>query len=266
MARSLIDLLPHENVLYVGDSARGPFGPKPLDQVRDYAFEIIEYLRQKGVKLVVVACNTAASAALDEARAHFSGLPLMGVVEPGIHSGLKATRNQRIGLIGTVGTINAGAYDAALAASRKPARLFKAACPRFVEFVERGETESDEVEALAHTYIDPLLAEEIDTLILGCTHYPLLARTLKRVVGDSVTLVDSADSTAFEVADLLAATGEVRIAGSPAVHRFVTSGDKATFRNLGGRFLGPEVAGVETIDWEEESSKGETVGRGSSWN
>lgn len=249
VARSIIDLLPNENVIYLGDSARGPFGPKPLDDVRDYTFEIISFLQDEGVKLVVIACNTAASAALERARAHFAGLPLMGVVEPGIHAGLAATRTGRIGLIGTAGTVEAGAYDAALAATRKPAFLFKAACPAFVDYVERGETEGDEVEALARSYLEPLMSEDIDTLILGCTHYPLLAKTIKTVVGESVTLVDSADSTAFEVADLLSSVGQRRVAAEPAWHRFVSSGDSEAFAALGERFLGPEVKGVEQITW-----------------
>lgn len=249
VARSIIDLLPNENVIYLGDSARGPFGPKLLDDVRDYTFEIISFLQDEGVKLVVIACNTAASAALEPARAHFAGLPLMGVVEPGIHAGLAATRTGRIGLIGTVGTVEAGAYDAALAVTRRSAFLFKAACPAFVDYVERGETEGDKVEALARTYLEPLMSEDIDTLILGCTHYPLLAKTIKKVVGESVTLVDSADSTAFEVADLLASVGQRRMAAEPAWHRFVSSGDPRAFAALGERFLGPEVKGVEKITW-----------------
>lgn len=249
VARAVIDLMPNENLIYLGDTARGPFGPLPLDDVREYAFEIIDFLKGEGVKLIVVACNTAASAALDEARAHYVGLPLMGVVEPGIHDALKATRTGRIGLIGTVGTISSGAYQAALEATRKPACLFPAACPRFVEFVEMGETEGPEIEALAREYLEPILEEEIDTLILGCTHYPLLARALKNVVGDKVTLVDSADPTAFEVADLLAATGQLRITRRPARRRFISSGPASTFRKLGARFLGPEVVSVETVSW-----------------
>lgn len=253
VARSVIDLLPNENVIYLGDSARGPFGPKPLADVRDYTFEIISFLQDEGVKLVVIACNTAASAALEQAQAHFSGLPLMGVVEPGIHAGLAATRTGRIGLIGTVGTVGSGAYDAALAATRKQAFLFKAACPAFVEYVERGETEGADVISLARSYLEPLIDEEIDTLILGCTHYPLLAKTIKKVVGDEVTLVDSADSTAFEVAELLGATGQRRLAQEPPYHRFISSGDTDSFASLGERFLGPEVTGVEQVAWPSMS-------------
>lgn len=262
VARSIIDLLPNENVIYLGDSARGPFGPKSLDDVRDYTFEIISFLQDEGVKLVVIACNTAASAALERAQAHFDSLPLMGVVEPGIHAGLAATQTGRIGLIGTVGTVEAGAYDAALAATRKPAFLFKAACPAFVDYVERGEIEGDEVEALARSYLEPLLSEGIDTLILGCTHYPLLAKTIKKVVGQSVTLVDSADSTAFEVADLLSAVGQRRVASEPAWHRFISSGDPRAFEALGERFLGPEVKGVEQITWpsRQQPSEASTTG------
>jgi glutamate racemase len=248
VARAIADLMPGEHILYYGDSARGPYGDLPLDVVRNFALEITEYLVLSGVKLVVIACNTASSAALQAARERFRGIPVIGVVEPGIHAALQATSNGRIGLIGTRGTIASGAYERALQATRKRAKLYSAACPGLVELVEAGKTDGGEVESLAGSYIEPLLERSIDTLLLGCTHYPLLAKVLKRIVGESVTLVDSADSTAFAVYQLLASTGMLRGEEKDGWRRFVCSGEVDRFETLGARFFGPEVTGVERVD------------------
>ncbi len=249
VARALVDLMPNEDIIYVGDSARGPYGDLDLDLVRSYALEIIEYLAAEDVKLVVIACNTASSAALEVAREKFRGLPIIGVVEPGIHSALQATSNRKIGLIGTRGTIASGAYENALEATNKKAELIGVACPGLVEFVEAGKTEGAEVEELARSYIDGLLEKGIDTLLLGCTHYPLLARVLKRIVGSDVTLVDSADSTAFAVYQLLASTGMLRGKEGAGKRRFICSGDPEAFLDAGVRFFGPEVESVERVIW-----------------
>jgi glutamate racemase len=249
VARAIVDLMPNEDVIYVGDSARGPYGDLDLDLVRSYALEIVQFLAEEGVKIVVIACNTASSAALEAAREQFLGLPIIGVVEPGIHSALQASSNKRIGLIGTRGTIASGAYPNALRATGKRAELFGVACPGLVEFVEEGKTDGAEVEELARSYIDILLEKDIDTLLLGCTHYPLLARVLKRIVGSDVTLVDSADSTAFAVYQLLASTGMLRMHQVRSKRRFICSGDTKAFRDAGARFFGPEVDSVERVVW-----------------
>ncbi len=251
VARAVVDLMPHENVIYLGDSARGPYGDLDLDLVRSYALEIVEYLVGEGVKLVVIACNTASSAALEAARERFRGVPIIGVVEPGVHSALQATSNGRIGLVGTRGTIASGAYERALSATRKRAELFGVACPGLVEFVEAGKTDGPEVESLARSYLEGLLDKGIDTLLLGCTHYPLLARVFKRIVGDQVTLVDSADSTAFAVYQLLASTGIARRGPDQGLRRFVCSSDPDAFLEAGIRFFGPEVEYVETVEWSQ---------------
>ncbi len=251
VARAIVDLMPHENVIYLGDSARGPYGDLDLDLVRSYALEIVGYLIGEGVKLVVIACNTASSAALEAARERFRGVPIIGVVEPGVHSALQATSNGRIGLVGTRGTIASGAYERALSATRKRAELFGVACPGLVEFVEAGKTDGPEVEALARSYLEGLLDKDIDTLLLGCTHYPLLARVFKRIVGDQVTLVDSADSTAFAVYQLLASTGMARRGPDPGLRRFVSSSDPDAFLEAGMRFFGPEVEYVEAVEWPQ---------------
>lgn len=248
VARAVIDLLPHEHLVYVGDTARGPFGPLALDLVRDFAFEIVADLIARDVKLIVVACNTATAAALAEARAKFR-VPMVGVIEPGVRAAIQATRNGRVGVIGTAGTVASGAYSAAMEASRSNVRLYATACPRFVELVEEGETGGPAVRAVAGEYLAPLRALGVDTLILGCTHYPLLARVIGDVMGREVVLISSADETAFEVQHLLESTGQLRVSADPARHRFLSSGDPHVFETLGSRFLGPEVGKVEMLAW-----------------
>jgi glutamate racemase len=241
--RSMIDLLPGEPVIYFGDTGRYPYGPKPADEVLKYALEIGELLVGRGVRLVVVACNSAAAAALDELRDQLP-VPVIGVIEPGMRAAMAATRSGRIGVIGTVGTIASGAYQQTAAALGGPIELTCAACPGFVEFVEAGDVESDQVHVLAERLLAPVREARVDTLVLGCTHYPLLARTITDVMGPEVVLVSSADETAFAVRDLVGVTGS-----RPATRTFVTSGDPDTFRVLGTRFLGPEVEHVEQWTW-----------------
>jgi glutamate racemase len=175
VARALIDLLPDEDLVYFGDTGRYPYGPRPLDEVREFAHEIAEVLvRDCGVKLVVVACNTAAAAGLE--LLHFEhDVPVVGVIDPGVRAAVRATRNGSIGVIGTVGAIGSGAYQRAFRATRAPVTLTCSACPGFVEFVERGDTRSDQVHVLAERLLAPVKHAAVDTLLLGCTHYPFLA-------------------------------------------------------------------------------------------
>jgi glutamate racemase len=255
VARAVIDLLPDEHLVYVGDTGRYPYGPRPLVEVRGFAHQVTELLvRQHGVKLVVVACNTAASAApLAELEATF-GVPVVGVIEPGTRSLVAATRSGRVGVIGTVGTVASGSYQRVVDALGLGDRveLTCAACPGFVEFVEKGEFGSDQVHVLAERLLAPVRDAKVDTLLLGCTHYPFLARTIADVMGRDVVLVSSADETAFEVRRLLLDTGLARRRGpgdAPPRHRWLSSGDVAWFRDLGGRLLGPELADAEAIAW-----------------
>ncbi|HZR12261.1 MAG TPA: glutamate racemase [Acidimicrobiia bacterium] len=254
VARALIDLLPDEDVVYFGDTGRFPYGSKPHDELVKHSIEIADLLVDRGVKLLVVACNSAASAALDVLREHCDA-PVVGVVEPGMRAAARVTRTGRVGVIGTVGTVASGAYQRAAAAishtrDGKPIELFCAACPGFVEFVEMGDVDSDQVHVLAERLLAPIKDADVDTLVLGCTHYPLLARTIGDVMGRDVVLVSSADETAFEVRALLDETGARRPSRDRAArHRFVTSGDPSTFAALGARFLGPEVRDVEPWRW-----------------
>ncbi|MDQ1393107.1 MAG: glutamate racemase [Acidimicrobiaceae bacterium] len=248
VARALIDLLPGEDIVYVADTGRYPYGPRPLDQVRTFAAQITtKLIDEHDVKLVVVACNTAAAAALDLLRFEHD-TPLIGVIDPGVRAAVGATRNGRVGVIGTVGTIGSGAYQRAATAQRVPVQLTCAACPGFVEFVERGETRSDQVHVLAERLLAPVKAARVDTLLLGCTHYPFLARTIGDVMGRDVVLVSSADETAFEVRAILSETGLGRRSAGKGDHRWISSGDTETFRDLGQRLFGPEIDEVEGWD------------------
>jgi glutamate racemase len=247
--RALIDLLPDEQVLYFGDTGRFPYGPKPRDEVRAHALEIADLLVDRGVKALVVACNSAAAAALDELRTRLA-VPVVGVIEPGLRAALRVTRNRRVGVIGTVGTVSSGAYQRLAGRLDESVHLTCAACPGFVEFVEAGDVDSDQVHVLAERLLAPVREAKVDVLVLGCTHYPLLARTIGDVMGRDVVLVSSADETAFAVQELLRAQG-IEASGPPsgARHVFVTSGSVETFQELGTRFLGPEVTTVEAHRW-----------------
>ncbi|MDQ4090269.1 MAG: glutamate racemase [Actinomycetota bacterium] len=250
VARALIDLLPAEDVVYFGDTARYPYGPRPLGEVRDFALQVTRVLTERhDVKMVVVACNTAAAAALELLRFECD-VPVVSVVDPGVRALIRATRSGRVGVIGTVGTIGSGAYQRAVHSTRAQVELTCAACPGFVEFVERGETDSEQVHVLAERLLAPLVEADVDALLLGCTHYPFLARTIADVMGRDIVLVDSADETAFEVRAILADTGLGRRSAAKGAHRFVSSGDVAWFRALGSRLLGPELDGVEGWEWD----------------
>ncbi len=253
VARAFIDLLPGEDLVYVGDTGRYPYGPRPLAEVATFAHQISQHLvGDHGVKAVVVACNTAAAAALGSLQSELE-VPVLGVIDPGVRSLVTATRSGQVGVVGTVGTIASGAYQAAVAATGSEVTLTCAACPGFVEFVERGEVASDQVHVLAERLLAPIAAARVDTLLLGCTHYPYLARTITDVLGREVVLVSSADETAFELRALLEAgkgLGPRSAAVGPGRHRFLSSGDIDTFRRLGARLLGPELANVERTPWD----------------
>lgn len=262
VARAVIDLLPTEDLVYIGDTGRYPYGPKPLGQVRGYAHEIANSLVDDHyVKAIIVACNTAAAAGLDDLRARLS-MPILDVIEPGASSLVEATGSGRAAVIGTVGTVSSGAYVRAVEHAAEIAgcevTLTSAACPGFVEFVERGQTTGDEVTVLAERLLAPVCAADVDALLLGCTHYPFLARVIADVVGPAVTLVSSADETAFSAARLLADLGLLRESSTRVGrHRFLSSGDVDAFRDLGSRLLGPELDAAE--QWKPGQSTGDDL-------
>jgi len=246
VARAVIDLLPAEDLVYIGDTGRYPYGPRPLAEVRQFARQIAwRLVKEHHVKLLIVACNTAAAAGLNDLATELP-VPVVGVIEPGVRALVAATETGRVGVIGTVGTISSGAYQRAVDDTGATVDLTCAACPGFVEFVERGETAGDEVTVLAERLLAPMQQADIDTLLLGCTHYPYLARVISDVMGRGVVLVSSADETAFEVAGLLDALDLRRRSASDAgEHRWFSSGDVAWFADLGRRLLGPELATAE---------------------
>jgi glutamate racemase len=246
VARALIDLLPGEDLTYIGDTGRYPYGPRPAAEVRRFAHELAwSLVDDLGAKAIVVACNTATAAGLDDLRAELP-VPVIDVIEPGARALVTATATGRVGVIGTVGTVSSGAYVEAVARTGAPVRLFSAACPGFVEFVERGQTVGDEVMVLAERLLAPICEADVDALLLGCTHYPFLARTISDVMGPRVTLVSSADETAFAARARLGELGLLRPEHSgPGRHRFLSSGDIESFRELGGRLLGPELDHTE---------------------
>ncbi len=252
--RALIDLLPDEHLVYIGDTGRYPYGPRPAEEIRSFAHQIGRHLvKDVGCKLLVVACNTAASVALDElALAH--DVPVVGVIEPGMRAAVQATRAGRIGVIGTVGTVASGAYQRLAAEVAGAREVFCAACPGFVEFVERGEISSDQVHVLAERLLAPLKEADVDTLLLGCTHYPFLARTIADVMGEEVVLVSSAEETAFDVHGLISSGTIGRTPAGRGRHEFFSSGDVGWFAEMGGRLLGPELSTAGPVSFGEAGS------------
>jgi glutamate racemase len=242
VARAVIDQLPHESVLYLGDTARQPYGPKPIGEVREYALECLDHLVEEGVKMLVIACNSASAAMLRDARERYD-VPVVEVILPATRRAVAATRTGRIGVIGTRATVESLAYEDAFAAAPQIS-LTTQACPEFVGFVERGVTGGEELLAVAHEYLDPLAAAGVDTLVLGCTHYPLLTGVISYVMGDGVTLVSSAEECAKDVYRVLTERGLEQTAGTDPVHRFLTTGQPDDFAAIGRRFLGPELETV----------------------
>jgi glutamate racemase len=247
VARAVIDLLPDEDLVYIGDTGRYPYGNRGLEELRTFSRQLgWSLVEEFDVKAIVVACNTAASAALIELTEELP-VPVIGVVEPGARALVTATRSGRVGVIATVATVGSGSYQRAVAATGAEVDLTCAACPGLVEFVERGETTGDQVTILTERLLAPVREAGVDTLLLGCTHYPYLARVIGDVMGPEVVLVSSADETAFAVRDELGALGLLRTRSGEgsAEHRFLSSGDISWFADLGRRLLGPELAAAD---------------------
>ena len=244
VARSVIDQLPHESVVYLGDTARQPYGPRPIGQVREYALECLDHLVETGVKALVIACNSASAAMLRDARERYD-VPVVEVIYPATRRAVAASRNGRIGVICTRATAESMAYDDAFAAAPH-LELTTRACPRFVDFVEAGVTAGDELLAAAHEYLDPLSEAGVDTLILGCTHYPLLTGVISYVMGDGVTLVSCAEECAKDVFKMLVGGDLLREDGVPG-HTFLTTGEPEEFAAVGRRFLGPEMTAATSL-------------------
>ena len=245
VARSIIDQLPDENLIYVGDTAHGPYGPLSIPEVRAHALAIGDDLVGRGVKALVIACNTASAACLGDARERYD-IPVVEVILPAVRRAVASTRSGRIGVIGTSATISSGAYQDAFAAAAN-LEVAAVSCPRFVDFVERGVTSGRQILGLAEAYLEPLQRARIDTLVLGCTHYPLLSGVIQLAMGDAVTLVSSAEETAKDLLRVLTELDLLRPhpdSGPASSRVFEATGDPEAFTALAARFLGPVVTGV----------------------
>ena len=246
VVRELTRQLPRESIVYFGDTARVPYGPKSPDTVRRYSREITSYLQEQGVKAVVVACNTATAHALPELEAEFA-LPIVGVVNPGASAAVEASRRGEIGVIGTAGTVRSGAYERAIHALAPNAHVTARACPLFVPLVEEGWLDTEPTRLIAREYLRPLADAHVDTLVLGCTHYPLLKPLLAEVLGPDVRLIDSAEKTAEQIGRQLAARGIEAPADARPRHRFIASDAPEQFLRVGQQFLGAAIDRVETV-------------------
>lgn len=242
--RAILDQLPHEPVIYVGDTAHGPYGPRTIAEVRELSLEVLDSLVDRDVKMLVIACNSASAATLRDARERYS-IPVVEVIQPAVRRAVSATRSGKIGVIGTAATVTSGAYADAFAAAPH-IEVTSRACPRFVEFVEAGITNGADLTNVAREYLAPILEADIDTLVLGCTHYPLLTGVISMIAGDKVTLVSSAEETAKDVYRTLVEQNLLRDPSLPEPeHQFLATGEP--FTGLARRFLGPEVLEVVSI-------------------
>lgn len=247
VARSIRDQLPRESITYIGDTAHTPYGPRPLAEVRQYSLEILDSLVAQDVKMLVIACNTASAAMLRDARERYS-IPVVEVIQPAVRTAVSTTRNNRVGVIGTQATITSRAYNDAFAAAPQ-LDLFTSACPRFVEFVESGVTSGRELLDVAEEYLAPLRAERVDTLVLGCTHYPFLKGAISYVMGEGVTLVSSDTETANDVYRVLETLDLHRTSPTRPTYRYEATGESAEeFLRLADLMLGQQVHSVELVE------------------
>jgi len=254
--RQIAKMLPRESLIYLGDTLRCPYGPRPAAEVREFALQVCRFLQDRSVKLIVIACNTATAVALEAAQEEFP-VPIIGVIGPGARAAVRVTRNRRVGVIGTEGTIASGAYEHALLGYDAGLQVTSVATPDFVRVVEEGLSHNDSGEVwlaqeffdLAHRQLDPLVAAGIDTLVLGCTHYPILAPVLQRVVGPDVTLISSAEETAREVRYTLSRRGNAAQAESEgtAFPQYFTTGESESFERLGSLIMGEAITPVSTV-------------------
>ncbi len=247
VAKKIFALLPNENVVYFGDTARYPYGPRSKEIVKKFSVQNISFLLSQKVKFIVVACNTASALALNDLE-EYHKVPMIGVIKPGASAAVKATRNGRIGVIGTLGTISSGAYQKAIHRIDPQKKVYSVACPLFVALAEEGYINKDAAYLIAQEYLGPLIKRKVDTLVLGCTHYPLLKRIISKTLGREVRLIDSAEETALEVRRVLTQKGLLRTGKTGPYRKFFVSDVPDRFVEVGERFLKDEIAQVERVD------------------
>lgn len=254
VAKKIFQLLPDENIIYFGDTGRYPYGPRSKRIIKDFSFQNVDFLLRQKVKCIVIACNTASAFALPELQKAYD-IPLLGVIEPGATAAIKATRNGKIGVIGTVGTINSEAYQRAIQRQAQELQVYPVPCPLFVSLAEEGYVNKKATILIASEYLNPLIKKRVDTLVLGCTHYPLLKKVISRIMGDKVKLIDSAEETAKELKKLLKHYGLLRNSSRKSFRRFFVSDVPDRFVEVGEKFLGGRISNVERIDLERYLNK-----------
>lgn len=246
VVNQLIQHLPQESIIYFGDTARVPYGTKSPETVRKFAVQIIRFLQSQGVKLIVVACNTVSSVAMEKIL-ELSDVPVIGVIEPGSRAALQKSKNRRIGVIGTSATVSAGKYNSVLLSMSPDVAVFSQACPLFVPLVEEGWIGSAVTEMVARIYLEPVMRQSVDTLILGCTHYPIIKDTIKKIVDNKIEIVDSAIQTALEVRELLKSERLLNDSGSEPEHLFYVSDFPQKFEDIARRLLGRPLENIRRI-------------------
>lgn len=246
VAKEVMRQLPHEHIMYVGDTARCPYGPRTKEEVKDFTWELTRFLLKRQIKMLIIACNTATAAALDEINAELS-IPVIGVINPGARAALKVSTNLHIGVIGTEGTVKSEAYNQALLSINKKVTVDSLACPKFVPIVESGEFEGRIVEKVIAETLKPMKRTGIDTLILGCTHYPLLGPVIRDYMGKGVQVISSGDETAREVSVILEHNGLMNVSSEEPKHQFFTTGSKDIFQDIAHSWIGEQVGMVQTI-------------------
>jgi glutamate racemase len=246
VAKEIMRQLPKEQIIYLGDAARCPYGPRPLEEVKKFTWEMTNYLLQFDIKMLVIACNTATAAVLDEIR-NAVKIPVLGVIHPGARAAVKVTKNKQIGVIGTIGTIESRAYHLALQSINSRIKVKSLACPKFVPVVESGDYESTEAYDVVSQELQPLHGTNIDTLILGCTHYPLLTPLIQEVIGNNVQLISSGSETAREVSTILYHSHLLNQSDERAEHLFFTTGTKEAFQKVANKLFQQNIEKIEVI-------------------
>lgn len=249
VAREIMRQLPNEKIIYLGDTARCPYGPRSKYEVKKFTWQLTRFLLKRNIKMLVIACNTATAAVLEDIQQELS-IPVIGVIFPGARAAIKTTNNYRVGIIGTIGTVKSGAYERALKALNSRLHVESLACPKFVPLVESGEYSGSIAEKIVSEALQPLLNQRLDTLILGCTHYPLLEPLIKKIMGPEVSVISSGDETAREISTILQYKGLLTENDEEPVHEFYTTGSRAIFSQIASQWLREKIDHVEMIKLE----------------
>jgi glutamate racemase len=253
VAKEIMRQLPKEQIIYLGDTARCPYGPRPEEEIRQFTWEMTNYLLRYDIKMLVIACNTATAVVLEEIREKLN-IPVLGVVHPGARTALKITKNYHIGVIGTIGTVKSGAYEKALKSINNKVQVESLACPKFVPLVESGNFEGEDAREIVAESLEPFKHSDIDTLILGCTHYPLLSPLIHEYMGKKVKLICSGDETAREVSTILHHSGLLNTGQRLEEHLFLTTGPKELFQKIASKWFGHPIENIQTIELKTPSA------------